>query len=170
MYRVVHVFMGFSTGLLLCSLLNNSYWFLCGIMSGIGGYIPDLDLRIKHRKLLHNIIIPLVTITLIYSMTHLVFTNGSNVILLIIDASLLSLLIGWLLHVFCDAFTKRGVYILWPINEEVRVSLTPLKSGELVGNLVVMIIASLEMYYWLRISGYGNLLDKFMEEVLKLFS
>jgi len=164
LYRAIHVFMGFTVGLLVGG--GSEFDIFYGLMGALGGYIPDLDLRIKHRKLLHNLIVPLILVSILYLATSLAI--GIQWIVQVMLRGYLALVLGWILHVASDAFTKRGVYPLWPLNKEFKVALTPLKSTSIVGNFIAVLLSALAFYYWLDSTGISKWVVWFLEAVAEL--
>ncbi|NPA98394.1 MAG: metal-dependent hydrolase [Crenarchaeota archaeon] len=113
MHRPVHVIIGAVAALFFAS---STYMIpLCAIMGAIGGYMPDFDLRFKHRKTLHNIFSLIIGSIVLYILLGLV---PIDMLHRYIWQLVLSFSIGWLLHIFCDGFTKRGVYLFWPFSNK----------------------------------------------------
>lgn len=171
MYRIVHVFLGLSTGLLICSSLPHS--FLCGLSGALGGYIPDIGhVPFKRGKFSHSLVIPVTVITLTYCIRKII-----TPVLFIYDIfvetivyMIYSLFIGWITHVLSDALTSQGVYILYPfINHRLRV-FKRLRSNSIVGNISILFISALIIYVWLIKSGLSEPLEYFLKTLLSIFS
>lgn len=105
------------------------YYAVITVLSSI---IPDLDLRFKHRKLLHNIFAPLL------------FSALLNLLLVFLGIYpyyfILALLVGWMSHIVLDMLTKRGVYIFYPILDH-GISLKICNSNSLFWNSFIIVIS-----------------------------
>ncbi|MEM3926432.1 MAG: metal-dependent hydrolase [Desulfurococcaceae archaeon] len=144
MKRYTHVITGFTIGVYTASSPLEAG--VHGFIASIGSMIPDLDLRFKHRKLLHNIFVPVVVWLLLY-----IFLGYLKLTMLIDKSTLLS--IGWISHVLLDALTIRGVYIAYPFSTR-RFSLKLFKSDSLIGNAAISFIAILLLS--LKVYGFLN--------------
>ncbi|MEM4913218.1 MAG: metal-dependent hydrolase [Desulfurococcaceae archaeon] len=79
---------------------------LLSVLSGIGSTVPDLDLRFKHRKALHNLFVPFIIAVLLI----MVFSKISG-----IELYVSAFVLGWLSHILLDALTVKGVYMFYPL-------------------------------------------------------
>ncbi|ADI32187.1 metal-dependent hydrolase [Staphylothermus hellenicus] len=166
MYRITHVIIGFGFGLLLSRDLSLS--LLYGFMGGLGGYIPDFDLAFKHRKTLHNIIVPLIIFLLSYvALLYLHVRFYSWIQFGIIKNIVIAFLGGWILHILVDSFTKRGVYILYPLSNY-RLRIPIFRSSGLVGNILFIMLAFIMYYFWLKNTGLENVID-YLYEYFRMF-
>ncbi len=156
MHRSIHVIIGAISGLFFASKLYSVP--LCLIMGGMGGYIPDFDLRYRHRKSLHNLFSILIGAISLYSLLNLIPLNllRDNVWPLT-----LSFATGWLLHICCDSLTKKGIYIFWPFSNRVY-GLRIFRSDSLVSTAIGFIIALILLLSWLIYSGALELLIKYL--------
>jgi len=92
--------------------------------------IPDLDLKFKHRKTLHNIVVPALIALAVYTAVPQVLLLG------------IALLLGWISHVVLDALTTRGVYPLHPlINSKLALKLC--KSEDPAWNVIITLLSLL---------------------------
>jgi len=109
MRKVAHEVFAAGTAILI---LNPSIAHIPLVLLGAitGGIFPDIDIKLKHRKLMHNVFsFLIISFTLLYT-TH--FILGSlNIFKIFIQA----FLVGYFTHILLDLFTVRGVAILWPI-------------------------------------------------------
>jgi len=97
----------------------------------IAAILPDADLRLKHRKSLHNVFAPL----LLASLFALLFPDNKYII-----PCMSGLLIGWLSHVLLDFLTVKGVYALYPLSGA-RFRLGLCKSDSITCNLLLSLVA-----------------------------
>jgi len=109
MRKVAHEVFAAGTAILI---LNPSIAHIPLVLLGAitGGMFPDIDVKLKHRKLMHNVFsFLIISFALLYTM-H--FILGSlNIFKIFIQA----FLVGYFTHILLDLFTVRGVAILWPI-------------------------------------------------------
>ena len=75
-----------------------------------GGIFPDVDVKLKHRKLMHNIF-SLLTISFALFYTTYFILSSLNILKIFIQA----FVVGYFTHILLDLFTIRGVAILWPV-------------------------------------------------------
>jgi len=157
--------LGFSAGLLVG---GDEFFILYGLAGAIGGYVPDLDLRYKHRKILHNIIIPFILFIIFYSLSMMISRVSQHHV--VIAKAGYALLIGWLLHVFGDSLTSRGVYILWPFNKQYRLSVfKKLRSDSFLANFMLFALAFIFLYIWFE--KYGpEFVRKAVEDIFNYLS
>ncbi len=165
MNRPTHVFVGLTWGLLVGG--SDPLVFIpSSIMGGLGGYFPDFDLRFRHRKLLHNIFVMILTSLIVYvSIRYVVIEYygviGEGVILRIT----LGFLGGYLLHLLLDSLTKMGVYILYPLSRW-RLRIPLFRSNSLWANGLGFMIGGIMFYLWvkeIRIIEYiENLISSFL--------
>ncbi|WFO76213.1 metal-dependent hydrolase [Desulfurococcaceae archaeon MEX13E-LK6-19] len=164
MRRSVHALMGASLGVLLA--WNNALVFFPSLIFGwIGGYFPDIDLKFRHRKSLHNIFAIATATVIIYVGAYSLFVNWGTLepkyIPLYSKYMALSFLLGALAHVFFDSFTPRGVFILWPISSA-RLRLGRIKSDNKFYNGFGIFISILIFFLWMAYStGLVNVLREF---------
>jgi inner membrane protein len=154
-YRVTHVVIGFGYGLLLGDDLVSSIFY--GLISGFSSYIPDLDLRYKHRKTLHNIFVLTIISLLLY--TGLIFLNKDYHLMnnYMVFRIVLAFSGGWFLHLVVDSFTKMGVYWFYPLSN-IRVRIPLFRSNSLIGNVFFIMLSFIMYYYWMNRIGLGNIL------------
>ncbi len=156
MHRSIHVIIGAISGLFFASKLYLVP--LCLIIGGIGGYIPDFDLRFGHRKSLHNLFSVLIGVISLYLLINIFPLN------LLRDNTwslTLSFAAGWLLHICCDSLTKRGVYIFWPFSNRVY-GLRIFRSDSFASTATGFIIAFILLLSWLIYSGVLEQMIKYL--------
>jgi len=153
MYRSVHIFVGFSFGLLVAG--SNPSAIFYGIAGALGGWFPDIDLIYKHRKLFHNIFLLSIISTLIF------FTLCYYVNIPYVEPRRLTLSFtgGWVFHLLFDSFTKRGVYILWPLSKA-RLRIPIFRSDSILGNFIAVLFGLFLLYMWFKENGLIVLIDK----------
>uniref|UniRef100_A0A7C4HA31 Metal-dependent hydrolase n=1 Tax=Staphylothermus marinus TaxID=2280 RepID=A0A7C4HA31_STAMA len=165
LYRITHVFLGIAVNLFLCKY--PSYFIICGLFGALGAYIPDIKHAPYRRgKISHSLIIPVITIILTY--LTIGFINGLDnyrFVLNIVKHILYSLSIGWITHVLSDSLTAQGVYILYPFTNYRLSVFKKLKSNSIIGNLFIMFISTLLIYFWLVQTSYGKILENLFEKI-----
>lgn len=151
MKRSVHALMGASLGVLL-AWNNVLVIFPCLIFGWIGGYFPDIDLKIRHRKSLHNIFAIATATTIVYVGSYALLKSWGTLepgyIPIYSEYMALAFLLGALLHVLIDAFTPRGVFILWPISRK-KLRLASIKSDSKWFNGLGVFIAITIFVLWI---------------------
>lgn len=154
MKRTIHAYMGIALGFLIAS--NNYYILPYTILFGwLGGWFPDLDLKYKHRKGLHNLIATMVFTSFIYVASYILY---SEFVLLTKEAPLyisLAFTGGYILHLFFDSLTPRGIYILYPLSNK-RLRIASFRSDGLFINALGFLIASTIIAFWLiKYTGFN---------------
>ncbi len=105
------------------------------MISGIASIIPDIDLKYKHRKLMHNI-----TACLLASLIVMLLTSS----IMYFKA----FIIGYLTHILLDMTTIRGVYLFYPVsNKSVRIA--NLRSDSFMLNMIGNITGLALILAWL---------------------
>ena len=95
----------FAVFLFMLVNLRLGYPLMFLVFALIGAAIPDIDVKFKHRKLLHNVWV-LALIILIGISTRVMS-----------PAIAISLSIGFLSHLIIDALTVTGIRPFWPMNK-----------------------------------------------------
>jgi len=145
--RTIHAYIGIALGFIIAS--NNYYILPYTIISGwLGGWFPDLDLKYKHRKGLHNLIATMVFTSFIYIASYVLY---SKFMLLNMEAPLyisLAFAGGYLLHLLFDSLTPRGIYVLYPLsNKQLRIA--NFRSNGVFINALGFLIATTIIALWL---------------------
>ncbi len=139
MKRSTHILFGVSLSIIVLNPEPESLVYII-VMSVIGSYIPDADLRIKHRMLLHNLLtLLLFSILLYYILTYISFYNP---LLLIISFD-----IGFVSHIILDMFTYAGVSLFYPFSKK-RYRIAKLRSDSQLANILFSTIALLLIFVW----------------------
>lgn len=116
MKRYTHIIAGFSLGFLLGNTFLESITY--AFLSSLGAEIPDRDLRLfggrYHRRLLHNVFIPLMVVMAspILAYTTKISPPPEIVRLSMVFAT------GFLSHILLDAITLRGVALFFPFSNK----------------------------------------------------
>lgn len=93
-----------------------AYWILRGdplilsiglFASAVGSVLPDVDLKFKHRKSLHNLLSIAATAIVVYFALPVELFRNTVV---------LGLTLGWMSHLLLDLITKKGVALFYPIS------------------------------------------------------
>ncbi len=108
---------------------------LAFIVATFAAALPDLDLRMRHRMLLHNLFIPIPLAVLTYS----VIATYSVFIGLTVSTAFL---VGYLSHVFLDTLTVQGVALFYPLTRR-RYRLARLRSNDPRANNAILLISIL---------------------------
>ena len=120
--------------ILLLPYIDNPLIFTLAVL--ISTALPDLDTKksswgrhlifrpfqffIKHRGIIHSI--PF--LILVYIILYLTYQPAS-----------FGFLIGFSIHLLCDAFTKKGIKPFWPLNLKIR---GPLKTGGFFEEIILI--------------------------------
>lgn len=168
MYRVAHVFLGLSSGLLLCS--SAQYSLLCGLAGALGAYVPDVNHPPYRRgKLSHSLVVPITLLVLAYSLRNAIALEAElKPVAEIATLALYSACVGWITHVLSDSLTSRGVHILYPFSSYRLAVFKSLKSTSLVGNLLILLLSSVLIYFWLQGIGAGSLAKLAVEKIYEV--
>jgi len=163
--RSIHAYMGLALGFLIAS--SNYYILPYTILSGwLGGWFPDLDLKYRHRKGLHNLIAAMVFTSFIYIASYALY---SKFLLLTRDSPLyisLAFIGGYILHLFFDSLTPRGIYVLYPLSKKC-LRIASFRSDGLFINALGFLIASTIIAIWLiKYTGF-NIYLKILLQSLK---
>ena len=173
MYRVAHIFLGLSAGLLLCG--SKPYSIICGVASAFGSYIVDLGHRTPHRpRITHNYVLPAILYLLVYSTSQILYSTWKNpysgFLVEILSWTLYSLLLGWVLHVFADSITSYGVWPLYPIIKKRVRGFKRLRSSSLIGNLVLLMVSAMLIHVWMTSSLKTSDLNFYLEKIWRILS
>ena len=155
--RSIHCFVGFAFGVLVSGSQYSLIPF-ASIMGFLGGWMPDLDLRMGHRKTLHNIFTAFFFSIMLY-MSLLILNNELKVGIkqTAIFYIVFSFFGGYILHLLGDMITPRGVYLLYPIvNYRFRVA--SLKSSSTITNVLGFLFGSLLLLLWFI--GYYHTIEQ----------
>ncbi|MEZ0393532.1 MAG: metal-dependent hydrolase [Desulfurococcaceae archaeon] len=134
MRRRAHEAMGFAVGFIVGSTTIDC--LILGVFGALGALVPDLDIGLMHRKLLHNLVMPTLVLTILYA-----FLLGRGPLPSALGAAL-SFYLGWVSHVLADALTVAGVSIAFPISRR-RVAAKLFKSGDRLGDALLYSLALL---------------------------
>ncbi len=151
MRRSIHGLMGSALGLLASTNAPLLILYLL-ILGWIGGWIPDLDLRFKHRKSLHNIWMAGFVSAIIYIVlyqTYIQYPLSPYPFNLFIEKTLIVFSGSWMLHLFGDSLTVRGVYPLYPVSNY-RFRIAKLRSSGFTVNFIGVLIALAMVFLWFK--------------------
>lgn len=162
MYRLTHVYVGLVAGIVFGGTGFRAV--ICGLCGALGGYIPDIDLSLSHRKTLHNLTAPASLIILLYILVKALDLDPS--ISVILKYATISTALGWVLHIVTDSLTSKGVYPLYPFSK-FRLRLLRLRSNSLSANLALIILTSLIFLWWFERKGFIYEFNKLMEIFVK---
>ncbi len=137
MEKITHIAFGVFIFSLLAYFLDYNFIYL--IPLAIGAIIPDIDIKFKHRKILHNIwILSGIAIAIGY------YYNWRWGILFSI---------GWISHLILDSLTPMGIYPFWPMRYHFRIK-SPIVTGNVYELFFFFVIVTLtvlvfaEKYRW----------------------
>lgn len=145
-----------------------NFMILFMIIGAIGAWIPDADLKIKHRVALHNIFVCLLITIVLY----VLFINilGRLAIQLPYIHPLILVIpffLGYISHLLTDLLTVYGVAIFWPFSSN-RVSLSKFKSNSIILNTIGILIAISMFFTKLYILINPNIIEE-VSKILKIF-
>jgi len=133
--KITHMFFAFTLALWFLksriyptTSLQLYYAFI--VVAVFSSTLPDLDLKLKHRKTLHNIVVPVLLGAVFYAL-------APQALLLTV-----ALIMGWLSHVVLDALTTRGVYPLYPLVNH-KLALRLCRSESPLWNTTIILISLL---------------------------
>ncbi len=140
------MFVGGCFGLLLGVDLYSS--LMSSLMGVIGGFVPDIDLRFKHRKALHNIFSLIALTMIVYGIllyvTKYTYLDPANAY-----RFSLAFASGMMLHILFDSTTKMGVYILFPFSNK-RLRIPIFRSNSVWANGFEISVGLFFLYLWLK--------------------
>ena len=106
--------------------------------------IPDLDSKLDHRKLLHNLFAVLLTSLTIY----IVLSAFSSPIAMNPIYHITSYIIGYLSHIAVDMFTCNGVALLYPVSKK-RYRVFGTSYDNPIYNGAIITLGSILLYFYL---------------------
>jgi len=110
----------------------------------ISSNIPDIDLKFKHRRLLHNVFAPVViSIIINYFLTNYDFPVISQ----LKNKIIASFLVGYYSHLFLDSLTYRGIDLFWPLQKK-SYGIKSTRFDNIVWNFIVSFIGILFLVLW----------------------
>jgi len=110
--------------------LNLQLYYTFIVTAVVSSTLPDLDLKLKHRKTLHNITVPLIVVLIFYAIVPQIAIFG------------VAFLIGWISHVLLDVITIKGVHPLYPLLD-FKLALRLCKSESIICNTFISMISLL---------------------------
>ncbi len=155
MNRGTHIFIGLSMGLLICGQRTDLI-ALCTVMGAVGGWFPDIDLFLKHRKSLHNILSLLATGAAVYAAAYFLAKNFAASPALIASLTAYSFMAGYSMHIFGDSLTIMGTYVFWPLSNY-RLRLAKMKSNGFLINFLGALLGLAFIAVWARDYVYSTL-------------
>ncbi len=135
MMRTTHVVFGLGLSMMLASLAGCGPGgvFLAGIGGVAGAWLPDLDLRLRHRSLLH-------------SLTSLALVSLSITLITLFYNAPLHLAVGFIVgygsHILLDMLTVGGVSLFYPFKRR-RYRLARAKTSDPLVNMLVTALGGL---------------------------
>ena len=128
--RITHIVFGLG----LAIYLNNPQLKIlawCGFSAFLGSIVPDLDLKYKHRVLLHNVFSLMLISTIVAVLLKLTSIYNFNYVW--------AFTIGYMSHILSDAFTKTGVTLFYPISNR-RIRFTKARYDNPLLNIAFIVI------------------------------
>lgn len=138
MKREAHVVFGFALGFFVGETLVASV--IGGIASAAGAWFPDLDIKYRHRALLHNLFFPLALLALTFIPPYSALASLARLFIL-----------GWVSHLLADALTVSGVALFYPLTNK-RSGIALFRSDSAVANLLIIAISVVLTYVKLSTS------------------
>ena len=146
--RSAHIVLGLGSSLLIGVFTSLTYSFILIISGVLGSLFPDLDLRYKHRILLHNILMLIVSSMLTgFLLSYLGF---SRIFSAYFSAGFF---MGYMSHLIGDLLTYRGVALLYPFSR--KMFKIPIGSSEstlvnLLGYLIGILFIAIYIFSKIR--------------------
>ncbi len=145
MKKITHIIFGLGATLYFISLYF-PITYLHVITTIAYTTLPDIDIRFKHRRILHNVFsLAIATGILYYSISYLTI-NG------VLQADPISISIagftGYATHLFLDSLTKRGIDILWPLSHK-SIGVKTIRYDNPFWNTVISLIGIIFLILWL---------------------
>jgi len=139
MKRSTHVLFGVSLSIFILSPRPSNLVYIIA-MSIIGSYLPDADLRIKHRMMLHNLFVLMLFSIMFYLVLD--YISSYDPLLLVISFD-----IGFISHILLDMFTYAGVSLFYPFSKK-RYRIARLRSDSPLANMFFSAIALVLIFLW----------------------
>ncbi len=139
MKRGTHVLFGVSLSIFILNPRPSNLVYLIA-MSVIGSYLPDADLRIKHRMMLHNLFVLILFSIMFYLVLD--YTSLYDQLLLVVSFD-----IGFISHILLDMFTYAGVSLFYPFSKK-RYRIARLRSDSQLANMFFSAIALALIFLW----------------------
>lgn len=100
--------------------------------------LPDLDLKKRHRKLLHNVFAPLILSVVLIAVLRGLGLNAYYLVK--------GFIIGWFSHVALDLITKKGVALFYPLSSRYY-GLRICESNSIACNFLISTISIMIILY-----------------------
>ncbi len=139
MKRSTHVLFGVSLSIFILNPQPSSLIYLIA-MSIMGSYLPDVDLRIKHRMMLHNLFVPILFSIMLYFILDYISLYDPLLLVVAFD-------IGFTSHILLDMFTYAGVSLFYPFSKK-RYRIARLRSDSPLANVFFSAIALILIFLW----------------------
>ncbi|MGC9147956.1 MAG: metal-dependent hydrolase [Sulfolobales archaeon] len=148
MRRDVHIVFGVGSSLVSGFFLETMYAPLLIIGGFLGSIAPDLDLRIGHRRVFHNIsFLTLMVLVILFLLVSLGIPYEY------IKTLIIGFVAGFISHLVGDSVTYRGVDLLYPFSKKsFRVPLGA--SSSLLVNALGMVIGVSEVLFYIYLKIY----------------
>ncbi len=151
MNKSTHILFGIGFTLLILNPTRTIPLILALMSSIIGASLPDLDLRFKHRMVLHNIFAIIGLTFLVYLVSTIIPIVNWYTIYIALGFAL-----GYTSHIFLDSLTRAGIALFYPITRK-RIRVLRLRSNSSIANALLSLISLLAIVYW----AYRNSLVEF---------
>lgn len=105
--------------------------------SKLGSYwiFRPFQLFFSHRGMIHSLLL-----AVILSFILFIFSKNAGI----------GFFVGYFLHLFLDIFTKRGVFLFWPLVNR-KIVLLGINSGGLIEEVLFVLVLLLDFYFVFRI-------------------
>lgn len=110
---------------------------LYAVIAAFISILPDMDLKYKHRKLLHNVFVPLMLSLLLYALYSTIQLQLDSQYFIYVNKAVW---IGWLSHLFLDILTMKGVYLFYPLLD-IGISLKLCHSNSVFWNTLAIVLS-----------------------------
>ncbi len=122
--------------------LETSYILFIVVFSIVGSKLPDIDLRYKHRALLHNILAIFITSLIFYIVLSIIVNKLRYIPTDLAEIGAISFFLGYTSHLLLDALTIKGIAIFYPMSSKYY-RLANLRSTSRVVNVLVVVLSAI---------------------------
>ena len=149
MKRDTHLLVGVGVSFFILNPLKSLDIIIVFLGSIIGSLLPDLDLKIRHRVLLHNLPIIVLVIVLVVLLETVLTPRSSIIFLDMYKYFTTSIVISWILHIITDMVNPSGVSILWPLaKSRFKLCRKCIRHDSILGNAILKALGLMLLLYY----------------------
>ncbi len=141
MKQDTHLLVGIGASFFILNPMKDLDILVVFLGSIIGSLLPDLDLRVKHRALLHNLPV-IILVSLLAMLLEMCLAPRSNTVFIsMYKYFTISIILSWILHIVVDMVNPSGVSIIWPLKRtRFKLFRQGVKHDSMLGNISLKII------------------------------